>query len=261
MRFLLYNIRYGTGTGHHFHLPFPFIGYLKPTKHNEARIADFVKSFNPDIVGLIEVDTGSFRAGGNQVEMLAEQLGHFHVYQSKYQPTSVFRAIPVFRKQGNAFLTRQRIAAQNFHYFDSGIKRLVIELELDDCVIFLVHLSLKFRHRHQQLRTLHQLVREVKKPVLVAGDFNPVWGDEELHLFMAATGLLNANLDGQPSFPSRAPRWQLDFILHSPEIEISHFEVPSVCFSDHCPLVCDFQVRTPHAPQLAAATNGTQELP
>jgi endonuclease/exonuclease/phosphatase family metal-dependent hydrolase len=245
MRFLLYNIRYGTGTGHHFHVPFPFIGYLRPTHHNEGKIAEFIRSYNPDIVGLVEVDSGSFRTRGNQVAMLAEALGHFHVYQSKYRPQSIFRAIPVFSKQCNAFLTRERITANNFHYFNAGIKRLVIELEFDDFVIFLVHLSLKFRHRHEQLRTLYELVQSIHKPVIVAGDFNPVWGDDELHLFMAATGLLNANTDALPSFPSSAPRRQLDFILHSPEIVITHFEVPQVQHSDHCPLVCDFHLWTP----------------
>jgi endonuclease/exonuclease/phosphatase family metal-dependent hydrolase len=252
MRLLLYNIRYATGAGHHFHIPFPFIGYLRPTRRNENQIASFIKSHNPDIVGLVEVDTGSFRTSVNQVEMLAEQLGHFHAYQSKYRPASLFRSIPVFSKQCNAFLTRQRIAAQNFHYFNSGIKRLVIELELDEFVIFLVHLSLKFRHRHEQLRTLHELVREVTKPVIVAGDFNPFWGDHELHLFMAATGLLNANTQGLPSFPSSAPRRQLDFILHSPEIEVTHFEIPAVRYSDHCPLICDFNL--PPAQPLQPAT-------
>ena len=72
----------------------------------------------------------------------------------------------------NAFLAAPRVQGERFHYFDSGIKRLIIELELDDVCVFLVHLSLKYRHRQYQLRYLHDLIDQVKKPVIVAGDFN-----------------------------------------------------------------------------------------
>ena len=38
MRFLLYNIRYATGTGLHFHLPVPFSGYFRQSGPNFNRI-------------------------------------------------------------------------------------------------------------------------------------------------------------------------------------------------------------------------------
>jgi len=34
--------------------------------------------------------------------------------------------------------------------------------------------------------------------VIVAGDFNTFGGDREVQLFWAATGLMNANLEGLP---------------------------------------------------------------
>jgi endonuclease/exonuclease/phosphatase (EEP) superfamily protein YafD len=83
----------------------------------------------------------------------------------------------------------------------------------------------------------------VNKPVMVAGDFNVLWGDRELQLFLAATGLSSANGQGQPSHPSRAPRRQLDYIFHSPDIEITDFRIPQVRLSDHTPLVCDFEIQ------------------
>jgi endonuclease/exonuclease/phosphatase family metal-dependent hydrolase len=157
--------------------------------------------------------------------------------------TSINQLMPIVRKQANAFLAAPRVANERLHYFETGIKRLIIELELDDVAIFLVHLSLKFRHRHDQLRHLHQLVKQSKKPVLVAGDFNTFWGDDEIYLFMEASGLKSANRSGLPSYPSRNPRKELDFILYSKEIEMTHFEVPDVRFSDHRPLICDFEIR------------------
>jgi endonuclease/exonuclease/phosphatase family metal-dependent hydrolase len=59
---------------------------------------------------------------------------------------------------------------------------------------------------------------------------------------MEAAGLRSANQDRLPSYPARRPRMELDFILHTRGIEIDSFSVPSVTYSDHRPLVCDFRV-------------------
>ncbi len=245
MRFLLYNIRYAAGIGRRFHLPVPYSGYLKRTNGNLRHILDFIRSVRPDIIALIEVDSGSYRSeNSNQAETIAREIRHCHVYQSKYSVDSIVQKIPLMNKQGNALLTNQAIKGHRFHYFQKGMKRLVIELELNEFSIFLVHLSLKFRHRQHQLQELQAIVEKVEKPVIVAGDFNAFWGDRELQLFTMDGSLKTANNQGQPSHPSRAPRRQLDYIFHSPEIHVTRFQVPYVTFSDHSPLVCDFEVVT-----------------
>lgn len=243
MRFLLYNIRYGVGGRPDLLMPLPGLGYLRDTSSNLARIRDFIKELQPDVVGLIEVDAGSIRSRRkNQAQIIAEALGHWHCFESKYGADSLPSRVPILRKQGNAFLTNRTVLNPRFHYFDTGVKRLIIELELDDLCIFLVHLALTFRHRHYQLRHLHHLVKQVSKPVIVAGDFNTLWGDYELDLFMEATGLRSANAEARPSYPSWAPRRQLDFILYGPGLEVTRFDIPQVRFSDHLPLVCDFRI-------------------
>jgi endonuclease/exonuclease/phosphatase family metal-dependent hydrolase len=150
--------------------------------------------------------------------------------------------LPIVRKQGNAFMAAPRVHGERFHYFDTGIKRLIIELEMDDFAIFLVHLSLKYRHRHLQLRRLYDLIQETKKPVVVAGDFNTFWGENEIYLFMKAAGLQSANTESTPTYPSRAPRKELDFVLYQDGITVTDFSVPDVRHSDHRPLVCDFEL-------------------
>lgn len=243
MRLLVYNIRYATGSGPAFHLPLPGAGYLRSNRRVLESITRFVRAENPDIVGLIEVDTGSVRTGMvNQAEFIAAELGHYSTYECKYGTGSINQLVPIVRKQANAFLAAPGVTGERFHYFDTGIKRLIIELELEELCIFLVHLSLKFRQRQYQLRYLHDLVMRSTKPVIVAGDFNTFWGTHEIYLFMRATGLRSANLAGLPSFPAHRPRIELDFILVSGGIEVTDFRVPAVRFSDHRPLVCDFQV-------------------
>ena len=254
LRLVAYNIRYATGTGPAFHLPLPGAGYLRSNRKVLAGITEFLRDEHPDVVGLIEVDTGSIRTGMvNQAEAIASELGHYSTYQCKYGATSINQLMPIVRKQGNAFLSAPHVHGERFHYFDTGIKRLIIELELENVCVFLVHLSLKFRHRQYQLRSLHDLIVKSKKPVIVAGDFNTFWGTHEIYLFMRAAGLRSANSAGLPSFPARVPRVELDFILVSEGIEVTDFRVPDVRYSDHRPLVCDFHVRADSSARSAAA--------
>ncbi|MBM9606374.1 endonuclease/exonuclease/phosphatase family protein [Desulfopila inferna] len=240
MRFLVYNIRYATGHNNGYHLPFPYSGFFRSTRRKLDEIIDFIGSYAPDVIGLIEVDSGSYRSGRScQAEAIAQALGYSHLVETKYGDKSLTRRVPVLNKQSNALLTRQDVVKHRYHYFDEGIKRLVIEAEFDSVVFFIVHLSLKFRHRQNQLQRLHQLVKSTNKPVVIGGDFNTFWGSNELELFLAATGLCSANPDGLPSHPSHAPHRQIDFILHSSELEVSKFAIPDVQLSDHSPLICD----------------------
>jgi endonuclease/exonuclease/phosphatase family metal-dependent hydrolase len=148
----------------------------------------------------------------------------------------------VLGHQGNAFLARDRIRNETFHFFEQGMKRLVIELELDHLVVFLVHLALGSRARHQQLGALYNMIKKTQKPYIVAGDFNALWGEREIDLFLAASGLQSANRRHLPTYPSHNPNRHLDFILHSRRVEVRHFSVPRVPFSDHLPLVVDFDI-------------------
>ncbi len=235
MRFVLYNIRYATGLRAH--------NFMRPSRKNLARIISFLRALQPDLVGLIEVDEGSYRTGWkNQVQLMAESLGHYHSHSVKYEESSLWRHLPVLGKQGNAFLARDRIRNERFHFFEHGMKRLVIELELDHVVVYLVHLALGSRARHYQLWALYELVKETRKPYIVAGDFNALWGEREIGLFLAASGLKNANAERLPSYPSNHPRRHLDFILYSKGINIREFRVPQVPFSDHLPLIMDFDI-------------------
>ena len=148
-------------------------------------------------------DRGRYRLGAHR----HGQPGRAHRQRARAitPPTSASTArgsinnlVPIVRKQANALLAAPSVTGERFHYFDTGIKRLIIELELDEVCIFLVHLSLKFRHRQYQLRTLHDLVVRSTKPVIVAGDFNTFWGTHEIYLFMRAAGLRSANTQGLP---------------------------------------------------------------
>ncbi len=111
LRLLVYNIRYATGTGAAFHLPLPGAGYLRNNRKVLSGITEFIRAESPDVVGLIEVDTGSIRTGKlNQADHIAKQLGHYSTYQTKYGADSLNKFMPIVRKQGNAFLSGPQCA-------------------------------------------------------------------------------------------------------------------------------------------------------
>lgn len=253
MRLVLYNMRYATGTGFKFHLPIPFGGFFRKTDRNLHSLIRFFREQKADILGLVEIDSGSYRTGHrSQAETIARRLNKRPFCRAKYNYQSWWSRLPVLRKQANACLSEYSVIRERTHFLRKGVKRLVMELELENVVIFIVHLALGRRCRAAQLKDLARLARNARKPYLIAGDFNAFAGKVELRDFMADLSLSSANLQDLPTFPSRSPRWQLDFILHSPEIHVTHFEVArNVRLSDHLPLICDFVVQPPARPASA----------
>src|SRR5437764_8773930 len=106
VRLLCYNIRYATGTGPAFHLPVPGAGYLRSNRRVLAAITEFIRAERPDVVGLIEVDTGSIRTGMvNQAEHISGQLGHYSTFHCKYATGSLNNLKSIVRKQEKAVLS------------------------------------------------------------------------------------------------------------------------------------------------------------
>lgn len=239
MRLLLHNIQYGTGRLRQF-------AWLETLLHSTSHfpnITRFVSYLNPDIIGLVEVDSGSYRSQRqNQAEILANELDYNHCHRVKYPDDGLGRHLPVMNKQANAILARQPILKTTFHDFPTGFKSLAIEVELPELTIFLVHLALGLRARQRQLNDLHDIIEGSDKPRLVIGDFNLLGGFWELRMFLRATGLKSANTRHAPTYPSWAPCRELDFICHDPSIKPLRFKMPRVRLSDHLPLVFDFEL-------------------
>lgn len=240
MRLLLHNIQYGTGRLRRF----AWVETLLRTTAHFPNITRFVRHMNPDIVGLVEVDAGSYRARHrNQAEELAADLSLYHCCRVKYPDEGMGRRLPVFNKQANAVLVREPILHTRFHDFETGFKSLAIEVELENVTFFLVHLALGIRARQRQLSDLYDLITGCDKPRLVAGDFNTLSGVWEMRMFLRATGLRSANTRHAPTFPSWAPCRELDFICYDPSIITPvRFKIPRVRLSDHLPLMFDFEI-------------------
>ena len=251
MKLVSYNIAYSTGPHRNFwQIICSWFRFLKPRKnrHNLADIINYLKECDADIVALLEIrcDEKKSRVNRNQAKLIAEALGYDIISEIKYDKESWHRRLPFLKQQGNALLSKHELQMQNFHFFPFGVKRLIIEIEINDIAIFVVHLALGEKTRNQQFDYLTKLIKKLhykkNKSIIIAGDFNTFRGDCEIENLCRELKLTTANKDNIKTFPAWSPHHELDFILHSEDIKVNQFMVEHhIMFSDHLPLVIDFE--------------------
>lgn len=214
------------------------------------RFIDMIEAEQPDVVPLIEIDRGSLRTiTDGQLTHLTSALRarglayHGRIY-TKYSPESVVAQLPIFRHLGNGVLLKDDLPTTP-HYLESGVKRLVIEVELtDNITLFIVHLSMTPGTRQDQLTELADLIDSTtNNRVIIAGDFNLFSGLSELDDLIHRTNLvIHSPGDTVPERPidnyvitNRA----LDLFLCSPSITVNDSRVIDVQLSDHRPILLD----------------------
>ncbi|MFP4481965.1 MAG: endonuclease/exonuclease/phosphatase family protein [Thermovirgaceae bacterium] len=253
MRIALYNIRYGTGTGLDFHLPVPFSGYFRSSVVSAERIWSFLDELDADVLCLVEVDNGSYRNFGRcQAGTLAAKNGWHHAFACKYHKGSVLRDLPILWSQGNAIISRMPLKSVREHSFSRGMKRTFLEAQFEGFTVTLAHLSLGKAARKEQMLELARHARTIEGPMFLGGDLNTFKGKKELVPLMEEAGLRDTDAEGRPTYPSHNPRRRLDYLLSSPDVSITSFDVPKTSLSDHLPLVCDFEI----SPERTTATAG-----
>lgn len=248
MKLLIYNIAYGTGTSGGVKGFFSAHRYLRTPEKVIDAIADFIDASGADVAGLVEIDTGSFRTGYlDQVSRVAERLPGYTCSAIKYGSQSIGRVLPILRKQANAFFSRKQPQQIKNYYMPFGFKRLILEMEVSGIRFFLLHLALHRGTRSRQLQYIKKIVSINPGPMIICGDFNTFAGDLELDTFIRDLELYDPNRERIPTYPSVGPKKKLDFILCSRGIRAKSFTVPSVQFSDHLPLILEFELaELPH---------------
>lgn len=246
MRFLIYNIAYGTGSPSGRPEQILTLGrYLHTGLNHLEKIRECITMTDPDVTGLVEVDKGSFRTGfHDQTYHIAEGLDLQAYGAVKYAPHTLYPQIPILRKQANSFLVKNGEEAHFLphQYFPVGMKRLILQLRYRQVTFILLHLALDRTTRRRQLAFLRRSLRSLDTPFIIGGDLNTFQGEEELVSFCRALKLRSANKEKIPTYPSWAPRFQLDHILCSEEISIRDFQVLDLQGSDHLPLLLDFEL-------------------
>ena len=225
-------------------------------RYDPGRTAAVLAVVDPSIVLLQEVaQHGRWYREDRQVDVLGDALAM--PYRSYF--TNV-RFGPRRGEYGNAILSRWPIASSvNLDLTLPDRKpRSALHAELRLPVsggrtrtlhMFNLHLGLGETERREQLRRLLESdqVRSLHTvtPVLIAGDFNDVWGT------LGRRVLVPAGFAGPArplrTFPAWAPIRALDSLYVRGDVQVAHLErlqtVGARTASDHLPLLADLRVQ------------------
>lgn len=258
VKLITYNIEYCEGIEGHWYQYLKFWKIFFPPKKLDKQLVNALKKLKPDILALLEVDTGSFRSRGkDEVKFFEEELGFDNFVEVVKYPLQgwlrLFHHIPILKKQANAIISRYKFSNVKYHVFHEGTKRMVIQVTVkcpDPVTLLVAHLALGGKTRAKQIKELITIVNRIRNPVILMGDFNTFHGPEEIRELLERTHLEDKIKLDKKSKPFTEPAWhptrRLDYILTSDQIRVRKYSVLPFHFSDHLPLMIDFTFKKKH---------------
>lgn len=252
VRLICYNIEYCEGMLGRWWEYLKVWRIFRPPPRLDERIVKALKKRSPDILALVEVDTGSFRAKKDEVRYFAETLGYDNFIEAVKYPLQgwlrLFHYVPIMNKQANAIISKYRITGVKYHVLHEGTKRVVIEVTIhvpQRLTLLVAHLALGAKTRRDQIRELVGIVNAIHNPVILMGDFNTFHGESEILRLLRHTCLHHRwrlSPHEQYTEPAVHPSRRLDYVLTSDRVHVRHYHALGFAYSDHLPLEVDFGV-------------------
>jgi len=207
---------------------------------NLDAIVTMLKRENPDLVALQEVDGPSFWSGGfDHVAYLAQESGFTATVRGTHMKTpgldygtAIMAQHPMDDAVSIGFGGALSVVRKGF-----VISQMQWPGRLDfDIDVVSVHLDpLRQGVRDQQAAELAAIIEERGRPVIVMGDFNDDWNDEDsaARLLADTLGLSTHGARCEECHTHRRMKNFVDWILVSPELSIDSFEILGDDISDH----------------------------
>lgn len=228
-------------------------------------IADFIEKEQIDICGLNEVDINSERSlGYNQPEYVKDKLeeltgetyyacfaagldGYHPPFDAEYAPTQG-KAM-----YGNAIISRYpivnyrtvRVAYKEQPVAAGGYEHrvfIIAEVMAPKGIVTVIctHFGTTKEERMLAIEILEKELKDIHTPIIFMGDLNAGWASEEVG--RVSQLLKTTTPEGDfPTFDTTNPRWQIDYIFTSEDIDTEDVRMPDNRFSDHFPLVADLR--------------------
>jgi endonuclease/exonuclease/phosphatase family metal-dependent hydrolase len=223
---------------------------------NLLDVAAVLRREAPHVVALQEADGPSFWSGDfHHVERLADLAGYDHHYWGRHNRARIGKRELA---SGTALLSKVPLEGASSHRFartpPTPRKGFVIAtLPLPDdggraVDIVSVHLDfLRKTVRRKQILAMEQRLAERQNPLIVLGDMNCWWRrrNDALPLLVQKLNVhpCRPEADELATFPSRRPRFRLDWILISPELEFTSYDIVADPVSDHLGVVAEVRMR------------------
>ncbi|MBR5519808.1 MAG: endonuclease/exonuclease/phosphatase family protein [Clostridia bacterium] len=216
---------------------------------NFDMIADVIKRFNPDVVGLNEVrDRGADADYREQTLEIAKRLGYEHCYFAKAFDFG-------WGPYGNAIISKYPMAKAwtvpipDPVYKTSGgyyEPRCILKAEFEAPTRFDVlisHFGLPASEQRNAVSIMMQLLETREVPTVVMGDFNMRPDNPTLAPLLGSLKDTAELLpEGTMTFPSEDPKIKIDYLLVSEDITPISAESPAIIASDHCPYFAELEL-------------------
>ena len=171
------------------------------------RVADIINRIAPEVVALQELDSATQRSNGIVVlDQLASLTGMYKTYGASidYQGG----------KYGIGILTKEKpVKWQIVALPGREERRSLLIVELNDYYICCTHFSLTEEDRIASVDIINNALKDLSKPVFLAGDFNAVPESQVIKNIETKWNILN---DPQkPTIPASGPNRCIDFVFAS----------------------------------------------
>lgn len=219
------------------------LGWPKETyEANLDAVAKVINREKPDVLAVQEADAPSAWSGSfDHVERLVAATHFPYVHHELHFDAGIGSLKATY---GTALLSRRELGDRASHRLPAGTwhtKGLVlasVELDGRPLIVTSVHLdSESTGARRKQVDKLVSILREIDTPIVLMGDLNSQWQNEndavrllalqlDLHAYHPEDSTLR-------TFRADALRRRIDWILLSPELEFVDYSVWPDQVSDH----------------------------
>lgn len=233
LRVMTYNIHVGVGMD---------------KKLDLSRIAGVINAQHPDLVGLQEVDRGVTRTQGiDEIAELAKltRMDYAFAFNLHYQGG----------QYGVAILSRFPILATEHHLYQNtreaerrGVIRAEVSVDGRRLNFVTTHLDYQYdAGRLFEAQQLLNLLKDVKGPLIVVGDFNDIPVGRAYQLMRYQFGdawIEDRGTDEGLSYPADKPAKRIDyiFIRSADRVRTKRAWIVNTQASDHVPVVADLEL-------------------
>lgn len=211
-------------------------------------IAEAIKKYDPDILGLNEIrDEGESVEYDAQLRILSSMLGFKYFYFAKAiddngpnpYGNGLMSKYPIIEVDTVMIPDPEEKKYEGFYETRCVLKAVVNAGKKIDVVV--THFGLNPDEQENAVKTVLDNISDTN--CILMGDFNVVPDNEVLNPIrekMVDTAKL---FDGERlSFPSDVPDRKIDYIFTSPDIEVLKADIPEIIASDHRPHIAEIEI-------------------
>jgi len=212
-------------------------------------LAEYIKSENPDIVALQEADVRTNREraphqnGKDFITELGFRTGMLTAYARTIDYSNGYYGIGILSKY--PFQQTRKVLLPIPKGSREQRALLLADVELPGGIQF-TFVSTHLDHsssevRAVQVKALNKALKNIKLPVIVAGDFNGRPDSPEI-----SEGMKHWLQACSPDFtiPSQNPKSKIDYIFYKPaeNWKVKSSKTPQITLSDHLPVVAEMEL-------------------